>query len=84
MTGKIYSDSANIHQDQARILFDYYKQAAEKIVSEEEKYEKEIAKLAEEKVVLLKDLSQAKLWKWLLCFLSNPFYNILCKRKGAY
>jgi tetrahydromethanopterin S-methyltransferase subunit H len=43
MSGKIFDASANIYQDQAKVLFDYYKQAAEKIVSEEEKYEKEIA-----------------------------------------
>ena len=35
MTGKVFSDSANIYQDQAKILFDYYKSAAEKIVAEE-------------------------------------------------
>ncbi len=48
MSGKIFNASANIYQDQAKILFDYYKQAAEKIVSEEEKYEKEIAILKEQ------------------------------------
>lgn len=82
MTGKIYSDSANIYQDQARILFDYYKQAAEKIVSEEEKFEREIAKLAEEKVVQEKELSQAKLWKWVLCILIIPFIYFLIKENG--
>ena len=35
MTGKVLKESSNIYQDQARILFDYYKAAAEKIVSEE-------------------------------------------------
>lgn len=35
MTGKVFADSANIYQDQAQILFDYYKKAAEKIVTEE-------------------------------------------------
>lgn len=35
MAGKVFSDSVNIYQDQAKILFDYYKAAAEKIVSEE-------------------------------------------------
>ncbi len=43
MSGKVFAESANIYQDQAKILFDYYQKAAEKIVSEEEKYEKEIA-----------------------------------------
>ncbi len=35
MEGKIFNDSSNIYQDQARILFNYYKEAAEKIVSQE-------------------------------------------------
>ena len=52
MKGKIFSESNNIYQDQARILYNYYQQMAEKIVQEEERYEKEIAKLEEEKSVL--------------------------------
>ena len=35
MTGKIFKESSNIYEDEARILFDYYKKAAEKIVEEE-------------------------------------------------
>ena len=34
MTGKIFKESSNIYEDEARILFDYYKKAAEKIVEE--------------------------------------------------
>ena len=34
MTGKIFAESGNIHQDQAKILFNFYSQAAEKIVQE--------------------------------------------------
>ena len=34
MTGKIFTESSNIYEDQAKILFDYYKRAAEKIVEE--------------------------------------------------
>ena len=41
MAGKIFNESNNIYQDQARILFGYYRQAAEKIVSEEERIEKQ-------------------------------------------
>ena len=40
MTGKIFPESNNIYQDQAKILFNYYSQAAEKIVAEEERIEK--------------------------------------------
>lgn len=35
MTGKVFKESANIYEDEARILFDYYRKAAEKIVEEE-------------------------------------------------
>lgn len=35
MTGKIFKESSNIYEDEARVLFDYYKKAAEKIVEEE-------------------------------------------------
>ena len=41
-TGKIFKDSSNIYQDEAKILFNYYQKCAEKIVSEEERLEKEI------------------------------------------
>jgi len=42
MTGKIFPESSNIYQDQAKLLFNYYRQAAEKIVAEEERIEHEI------------------------------------------
>lgn len=35
MTGKIFKESSNIYEDEAKVLFDYYKKAAEKIVEEE-------------------------------------------------
>lgn len=35
MTGKVFPETSNIYQDQAKVLFDYYKAAAEKIVNEE-------------------------------------------------
>ena len=48
-TGKIFKDSSNIYQDEAKILFNYYQQCAEKIVSEEERLEKEIKDLNADK-----------------------------------
>jgi hypothetical protein len=60
MSGKIFNASANIYQDQAKVLFEYYKQAAEKIVSEEEKYEKEIAICKENVAQLNQDFAKAK------------------------
>ena len=65
MTGKIFPESANIYQDQAKVLFNYYRQAAEKIVGEEERIEGEIARLEKEKEE--KTIQQSKLWiPWLL------------------
>jgi hypothetical protein len=43
MGGKIFPESVNLFQDQAKILFNYYKKAAEKIVGEEMELEKSIA-----------------------------------------
>ena len=60
MTGKIFPESNNVYQDQAKILFNYYSQAAEKIVAEEERIEKQIAVLEEEKTALQAEIS--KLW----------------------
>ncbi len=77
MSGKIFNASANIYQDQAKVLFDYYKQAAEKIVSEEEKYEKEIAVCKERVAQLSQDFAKAKQTR-LICmiffFVLIPIY----------
>ncbi|MFI3267280.1 MAG: hypothetical protein R3Y51_01050 [Rikenellaceae bacterium] len=43
MEGKIFNESSNIYQDQAKILFNYYKTAAEKIVSQEIVIEEQVA-----------------------------------------
>jgi hypothetical protein len=82
MTGKIFADSNNVYQDQAKILYAYYQQMAEKIVQEEERLEKEIAKLEEEKSVLNQNLANARLWKWVLCILIIPFIYFLIKENG--
>jgi hypothetical protein len=42
MQGKIFAESVNLYQDQAKILFNYYKKSAEKIVKEETDLEKSI------------------------------------------
>ena len=74
MTGKIFPESSNIYQDQAKILFNYYSQAAEKIVQEEERIEKEIAVLDEEKAARNKDI--AGLWVWFLTIILFFVYFI--------
>ena len=82
MKGKIFPESSNVYQDQAKILFNYYQQMAEKIVLEEERIEMEIANLEEDKLILDQDLSKAKLWKWILCILILPYIIFLLKEKG--
>lgn len=66
MKGKIFTESSNVFQDQAKILFNYYQSVAEKIVQEEERIEKEIVKLGEEKKMIEDLLSswwnRVKLW----------------------
>ncbi len=42
MEGKIFNESENIYQDQAKVLYEYYKSAAEKIVNEEKLLEDNI------------------------------------------
>lgn len=74
MKGKIFPDSSNIYQDQAKILFNYYKQAAETIVAEEERIEKEIANLEENKQVL--EQEAGGLWKWFLTIILFFVYFI--------
>jgi hypothetical protein len=74
MAGKIFPESNNIYQDQAKILFNYYSQAAEKIVQEEERIEKEIAVLEEEKTARNKDISG--LWVWFLTIILFFVYFI--------
>lgn len=76
--GKIFPESGNVYQDQARILFNYYRQAAEKIVSEEERIEKEINILEENKQVLEKEISG--LWKWFLTIIL--FFVYFIKKSG--
>lgn len=78
MKGKIFSESANIYQDEAKILFDYYHQAAEKIVQEEERIEKEIRILEEEKAALEQEISG--LWIWFLTIIL--FFIYFVKKNG--
>lgn len=49
MTGKVFEDSADIYEDQAKVLFDYYQQAAEKIVFEETAIEQQINQTEQER-----------------------------------
>jgi uncharacterized coiled-coil protein SlyX len=48
MQGKVFAESMNLYQDEARVLFSYYKKAAEKIVKEETGLEDSIEKAKSE------------------------------------
>ncbi len=52
MSGKVFAASSNVHEDQAEVLFEYYRQAAEEIVRQEEQIEKDIAVGKEEQAQL--------------------------------
>ena len=60
-TGKIFGDSANIYQDQARVLFDYYKKAAEKIVASENEVQQKIQDLTDHKNEMEKKIGSYKI-----------------------
>ena len=58
MPGKIFPGSASIYEDQARILFDYYRRIAEHIVEQEVTLEKQIAVAREEEVQFTAELKR--------------------------
>ena len=78
-TGKIFSDSSNIYQDQARLLFNFYEQAAERIVRQEEALEKQIKELEEDREQV--ELKKSDIWKWFLTIVAYFMYWV---RKNAY
>lgn len=73
-TGKIFPESENVYQDEAKILFSYYRQAAEKIVAEEERIEHEIANLELERAQ--QEEAMGKLWVWFLTIILFFVYFI--------
>ena len=78
-TGKIFSDSSNIYQDQARLLFNYYEQAAERIVRQEEALEKQIKELEDDRKQV--ELKKSDIWKWFLTIVAFFMYWV---RKNEY
>lgn len=78
-TGKIFNDSSNIYQDQARLLFNYYEQAAEQIVRQEEKIEAEISALEEDLNIV--EEKKSDIWKWFLTIIAFFMYFV---RKKEY
>lgn len=60
MTGKVFNTSSNIYQDQAKILFDYYKSAAETIVAAEMQEEQNMKDLVMQKNQMIDARDKAK------------------------
>lgn len=77
MEGKIFPDSANIWQDQAKVLFNYYRHAAERVVSEEERIENQVAALRQEEAQLNENSAKYGYGSSLLSF------PTLSKRKNS-
>lgn len=75
-TGKIFADSSNIYQDEAKVLFNYYQQAAERIVQEEERIEKQIEQVKAE----IAELENKKKKLWVYIFLLIFPYFIMKNR----
>lgn len=84
--GKIFSGSTNIYQDQAKILFDYYKKAAAKIIEEEDQIDSQIANVesvvANLKIQLTKINKQKKIY-FSLSFLIIPLFIAIGKLSQA-
>jgi hypothetical protein len=79
VTGKIFVDSSNIYQDQARLLFNYYEQAAERIVRQEEAIEEQIQELKEDRQKV--ELKKSDIWKWFLTIIAFFMYWV---RRNEY
>ncbi len=77
-TGKVFKDSSNIYQDQARLLFSFYEKAAESIVSQEEAVRQDINKLEEDLAAV--EQKRGDIWKWLLTIVAFFMYFILRKK----
>lgn len=74
MKGKIFKESSSVTQDQARVLCDYYLDAAERIVTEEERIEAAAKALMEERTQLEEKISG--LWVWFLTIILFFVYFI--------
>lgn len=81
-TGKIFNDSSNIYQDQARLLFNFYEQAAERIVQQEEQIEGEIRDLEQRRAEV--ETQKSEIWVWwayLLCIFFIPYFYFRKREK---
>lgn len=74
MKGKVFKNSSGVEQDQAKILYDYYIDAAERIVTEEERIEQQAQALQDERAEIENKMSS--LWLWFLTIILFFMYFI--------
>lgn len=77
MTGKVFGSSSNIYQDQAKILFDYYKSAAETIVAAEMQEEQNLRELImqrDQMAAARDEAGKKSKIMFCLCFLVVPLF----------
>ncbi|MGN0699270.1 MAG: hypothetical protein ACI4JV_11035 [Ruminiclostridium sp.] len=77
MTGKVFGSSSNIYQDQAKILFDYYKSAAETIVAAEMQEEQNLRDLImqrDQMAAARDEAGKKSKIMFCLCFLVVPLF----------
>ena len=65
--GKVFAESINIYDDQARVAFDYYRKAAQKIIAEEDRIDN-LRKESDEK---LEELKKGKTSSLIGCVVSG-------------
>ncbi len=70
MQGKLYQDSSSIYEDEARILFDYFSQAADRIIDEEDKTNKRIEDAKESLTYAVKECRKKKIRNLILLIVS--------------
>ncbi len=74
MKGKVFKNSSGVEQDQAKILYDYYIDAAKRIVSEEERIEKQAQELQDERAEI--ETKMSSLWVWFLTIILFFMYFV--------
>ena len=70
MQGKLYPESSSIYEDEARILFDYFSQAADRIIDEENKANKSIEESKESLTRTVKECKNKKIRNLILLIIA--------------
>jgi hypothetical protein len=78
-TGKVFNDTSDIYQDQARMLARHFCSAATKIVQQEDKIQRKLEMYQMERSCV--ERQKSDIWKWLLTIVACFMYWI---RKDKY